>query len=101
VAGEGAAWGVVAPALPFASGQSFTLTMRSTGGDAYCWPTKSKINWPLAQGTPLYAQVDSANAATTYGAVLENHEITGGPYNNVSTQFLVTGLGAESPPSGR
>ena len=39
--------------------------------------------WPLAAGTAIYVQVDSANANTAYGAVLENHEILGESYNNI------------------
>jgi hypothetical protein len=98
---EGAAWGVTSSAtalptlLPIAPGEVVTLT---TSGDYY-WPSKETINWPLSQGDAVYAQVDSVNAATTYGAVLENHEMTGGPYNNVSGQFTVQGLGAKSLPA--
>jgi hypothetical protein len=98
---EGAAWGVTSSAsalptlLPIAPGEVFTLT---TGGDYY-WPSKETINWPLSQGDAVYAQVDSSNAATTYGAVLENHEMIGGPYNNVSGQFTVQSLGATSSPA--
>jgi uncharacterized repeat protein (TIGR01451 family) len=97
---KGAAWGVTSSAtalptlLPIAPGEVVTLT---TGGDYY-WPSKETIDWPLSQGDAVYAQVDSANAATSYGSVLENHEITGGPYNNVSGQFTVQGLGAKSSP---
>jgi hypothetical protein len=97
---EGAAWGVTSSAtalptlLPIAPGEVVTLT---TSGDYYWWP-KETINWPLSQGDTVYAQVDSVNAATTYGAVLENHEMTGGPYNNVSGQFTVQSLGTASSP---
>jgi len=38
----------------------------------------------VAPGTPVYAQADSTDHATTYGAVLEAHEIGGGPYNNIA-----------------
>jgi uncharacterized repeat protein (TIGR01451 family) len=98
---EGAAWGVTSSAtalptlLPIAPGEVVTLT---TGGDYY-WPSKETINWPLTPGDAVYAQVDSSNAATSYGTVLENHEIAGGPYNNVSGQFTVQGAGAASPPA--
>jgi hypothetical protein len=34
-------------------------------------------------GTLIYAQVDSANASTAYGTVLETHESMGGAYNNI------------------
>jgi uncharacterized repeat protein (TIGR01451 family) len=97
---EGAAWGITSSAtspqtlLLIEPGEVFTLT---TGGDYYWW-SKETINWPLTPGDTVYAQVDSSNAVTTYGAVRENHEITGGPYNNVSDEFTVQGFGATSPP---
>ncbi|MBN1136403.1 MAG: hypothetical protein JXM73_07445, partial [Anaerolineae bacterium] len=34
-------------------------------------------------GTPVYAQADSADAGTTYGAIRELDEIRGLPYNNI------------------
>ena len=34
-------------------------------------------------GTLIYAQVDSANASTAYGTVLETHESMGEAYNNI------------------
>jgi hypothetical protein len=92
---QGAAWGVTQPALPaLVPGGVFTLTT----DDAYYWPTESHIVWPLASGTRVYAQVDSANAWTSYGAVLESHEISGGPYNNVSGPVIVQSAGAMSLP---
>ena len=61
-------------------GETLTLTV----GDAYFSPANSRFGGGLAPGTPIYAQVDSVDYATTYGEVLENHEITGGAYNNIS-----------------
>jgi len=37
----------------------------------------------IPAGTPIYVQVDAANANMTYGAVLEMHEIMGVAYNNI------------------
>jgi len=68
------------PALSRAGGV-ITLTV----GDAHYRPELSNMTWPLAAGTRAYAQVDAVNPATTYGAVLENHEITGGVYNNIAS----------------
>jgi len=59
-------------------------------GDTYFLASYSQVSWPLPIGTPVYAQVDSYDAATNYGAVLENHEITGGAYNNISTVVFAT-----------
>jgi hypothetical protein len=54
----------------------------------------------LLAGTP-YVQVDSANVNTTYGAVLENHEILGAPYNNIGGPVYVTGGIGEEPGEGK
>jgi uncharacterized repeat protein (TIGR01451 family) len=77
---RGLAWGVTSSALPIKPGALLTLTTQST----YYVPAYSYMGGPIASGTPLYAQVDSADVATTYGAVLESHEIVGGPYNNIT-----------------
>jgi len=82
---QGLAWGVTADALPLMPGDVLTLTAAATGGPyPYFRPDVSVVTWPLPVGTAVYAQVDSANEATTYGAVRENHEIIGGPYNNIT-----------------
>jgi uncharacterized repeat protein (TIGR01451 family) len=69
VASEGLVWGVTADLEP---GETLTLTV----GDAYYKPQYSSISWPLAVGTEVYAQVDSYNIGTTYGRVLETHDVT-------------------------
>jgi hypothetical protein len=58
--------------------------LRGTGAEP------GEISWPLPAGTLMYAQVDSANVGTTYGAVLESHEITGGTYNNISSTTSIS-----------
>ena len=83
LAGEGLAWGVTASLQP-----SETLTLMVEG--AYYVSECSEVAWPLGSGTEVYAQVDSADAGTTTGAVLESHEITGGAYNNVAGPVLST-----------
>jgi hypothetical protein len=40
---------------------------------------------------PVYVQVDSRNAQTTYGGVLETHEIFGEAYNNISSAISTLG----------
>jgi len=84
---EGLVWGVTADGLPLAPGDTMTLTI----GDAYYRPDHSNFSGTFPAGVPIYVQVDSANAETTYGAVLENHEIAGGLYNNVSGPVYSTG----------
>ena len=95
LADEGLVWGVTAGLAP---GEALTLSV----GDEYHVDEYSQVNWPLAVGTPVYAQVDSANALTAYGAVLESHEITGGAYNNIGGPAKTVpdpGDGAASPPA--
>ena len=91
LADEGLVWGVTAGALPLAPGDVLTLTV----GDAYYVADYSLVTWPLAAGTPVYAQVDSAAVGTTYGAVLESHEIRGEAYNNVTGPVVSSGVGSE------
>ena len=83
---EGAVWGVEGTVLPLAPGGAITLTV---GGDYY-WEEYSNFPGALSAGTPIYVQVDSADVETTYGAVLESHEMVGGPYNNVMGPVLST-----------
>lgn len=83
----GLVWGVDAAALPLAPGEQLTLRV----GDAFYRPELSAIPEVLALGTPVYVQVDSANAATEYGAVLETHERDGGPYNNIASVTVPAG----------
>ncbi len=88
VGGQGLVWGVTADALPaLAPGGVITLTV----GDAWYRPDHSRVSWPLAVGTPVYAQVDSFNPATTYGAVLESHEVMGEDYNNIKDAQVASG----------
>jgi hypothetical protein len=68
----------------------------------------SRFDKTLPAGTPVCAQVDAYNAATTYGAVRESHEILGGEYNNVAGPVYSTGAasrwgqpGAETRATGQ
>ena len=98
-AAEGMVWGVPKADLPLEPGGEMTLRR----GDKYYWPTLSKFSGTLPPGTPIYVQVDSANSFTTYGAVLENHEIAGAFYNNVSGPIFLalSGLGGAPSASDR
>ena len=91
---QGVVWGVTSAAFPsLLPGGSLTLTLSSP----YYRTDLSRLTG-IPTGTPVYAQVDSANALTTYGAVLETHEMTGGAYNNLRGPALST-LGLTSSPS--
>jgi hypothetical protein len=70
-------------------GETITLQI----GDAHYFAEHSAISWPLALGTPVYAQVDSAGDAS-YGAVREMDEIRGDTYNNVHGTTVAPGTGA-------
>ena len=82
----GLVWGVQGSALPINPGETRTLTIN----DAYYLPGFSSWSGSLAAGSTLYAQVDSANAATTYGAVLEADERPGQTYNNIFGPITTT-----------
>lgn len=81
VSSRGAVWGITSAGLA-SLGPNGTLTLNL--GDAYYQPTLSTLGGTFPAGTKIYVQVDSANTLTTYGGVLENHEMLGGPYNNIT-----------------
>jgi hypothetical protein len=83
---QGFVWGITGTALPLKPGATLTLSI----GDAYYSSTLSQFSGTLPTGTAVYAQVDSANVETTYGAVLEDHEQAGEPYNNISGPITTT-----------
>jgi hypothetical protein len=96
VGDEGLAWGITLDALPLAPGDALTLTSY----DVYYRPDESEISWPIAAGTPIYAQVDSAHVETAHGTVWEIHEIADGTYNNIFGPVAVTS-GESGTPSVR
>jgi hypothetical protein len=83
---QGAVWYVPTMAVSAQAGDEVTLTI----GDEYYRPILSNFPGSLPVGTPVYAQVDSANPGTAYGVVLESHEVAGGDYNNVTGPVLST-----------
>ena len=85
LADQGLVWAVNGGALPgLVPGGEITLSVN----DAYYAPDYSVVSWLIPAGTVFYAQVDSYNEDTTYGAVRETHEIAGRPYNNISGPFV-------------
>jgi uncharacterized repeat protein (TIGR01451 family) len=86
VGDQGYAWGITQDALPMAPGARLVLTMDSP----YYRPDKSQITGTVPISTPVWAQVDSIHPDTTYGAVLEDHEISGLPYNNILGPIMST-----------
>jgi hypothetical protein len=95
---QGIVWGITGAALPMQPGVVITLTFgdQYDGGLPYTFFTGN-----LRAGTPIWAQVDSYNAATRYGAVLETHEVYGGIYNNIMGPVYSTAgvSGSVSPQS--
>jgi uncharacterized repeat protein (TIGR01451 family) len=89
VGDHGIVWGVTSDALPLNPGDALTLTVTPAGG-SYYHADLSNVSWPLASGTVIYAQVDSAHTETSYGGVMENHEIVGGTYNNIMGPVIST-----------
>jgi hypothetical protein len=68
-----------------------------TYGDVYSWPSLGSYG-AIPVGTPIYAQVDSANANTIYGAALETHESMGEADNNILGPVLSTLSTTENQP---
>lgn len=77
----GLAWGVPEAALPLEPGETLTLTTRPD--DPYLVRSRSLLPFTSLTNAAIYAQVDSVNLNTTYGGVLETHEVNGGTYNNI------------------
>jgi uncharacterized repeat protein (TIGR01451 family) len=76
---RGATWAVEGNGLPLEPGETLTLAV----GDPYYRANLSNLGGAITAGTPLYAQVDSFNATSNNGVVLETHERDGGAYNNI------------------
>jgi hypothetical protein len=92
---QGIVWGVTDELLPMQPGAVITLTY----GDAYDGgPPYTFFAGGLPAGTPVWAQVDSYNAATNYGAVLESHEANDEAYNNIFAPVYSTGIPSEPGP---
>ena len=81
---EGIVWGIDHSALPLTPNETLTITNNSI----YVDPINSKFNGHIPEGT-LYVQVDSANAQTSYGAVLELDEALATAYNNISSTIVI------------
>lgn len=70
-------------------------------GDRYFDPDRSRVPAVIAAGSPIYVQVDSANASTSYGGVLEMHERNGGFYNNIISNTLTSPISTLAWPGVR
>jgi hypothetical protein len=92
---QGIVWGLSKDDLPLEAGETVTMTYcpEQEESDPYYWADYSRFEGPLAPGTMIAVQVDSANAGTDYGGVLEVHEIFGTTYNNIRTALSIVGSG--------
>lgn len=94
---SGLVWGIIAP-LKFALGEIVMEpgeTISLSIDNFYYWSSLSKFSGAIPPGTPIYAQVDSANADDDNGGVLEDHEANGGTYNNIFGP-VISGSGTPS-----
>lgn len=84
----GTVWGLTVDngGLPLAPGESRTLTLN----DAYYVANVSDLS-QIRGGETYYVQVDAHNniPGNTTGAIVENHERTGGVYNNIDGPRLL------------
>jgi hypothetical protein len=98
LASQGLVWGRLVSEHPLQPGATLTLNY----GDQYYWQSLSRVNLPLGAGTVVYAQVDSWNGQTTYGAVLESDESAGGPpYNNIRSMTISSSGGVSLQHTGK
>jgi hypothetical protein len=70
--------------MPLPPGAQIQLTLN----DPYYVTEYSRVPAVIPAGSTVYVQVDSANTAAGYGAVLDGHEEAGQPYNNISSLML-------------
>ncbi len=76
--GKGLVW-IITDASSLTPNGTLTLNLNYPG----YLPGVCEFNGTFTSNMTIYLQVDSTNAETDYGAVLESHELSGGPYNNV------------------
>lgn len=80
----GLAWAVVSSALPMPPGARIVLDLN----DPYYSATLSHYPAEIPGGSQIFVQVDSAKKDSGYGGVLEGHEETAQPYNNITSFTL-------------
>jgi len=96
VAREGMVWAVyMDTAGSLVPGASLTLQVNDQfySPEPYTGvPGFSYVDWPLEVGTVIYAQVDSSALGDSFGGVTETHELTGGPYNNITSTQVTAAM---------
>jgi hypothetical protein len=94
--GKGIAWAIPSTVARSVLVPGGSLTLEC--GDEYYQDDWTSKEWSLTGSTRLFAHVDAYREETDYGYVLETHEISGGPYNNIlgpihPTAAIVTKVG--------
>lgn len=84
VGDAGLVWGISTRGLLLPPDGELTLNINDPHFDS------NKSDYPelLPTSCQVYVQVDSSNLATNFGGVLENHELSGHPYNNIASITL-------------
>ncbi|MEM7531835.1 MAG: trypsin-like serine protease [Chloroflexota bacterium] len=93
---EGLVWGVIVPQAGMQPGESMTLRI----GDAFYNAGLSSFSGSIPAGTPIYAQVDSANQNVTSGGVLESNGAAGSRYNNIMGPVMSVTAPTTAPAGG-
>lgn len=81
---NGLVWGVISPNQALGPNEELVLSV----DDAYFVSSLSHVPDLIERDSAIYAQVDSADITTGYGAVLETHEINGQAYNNIYSEEI-------------
>jgi hypothetical protein len=91
---QGIVWGITSSALPINPNEILVLTYSTEPNtpNNYADSYYTVFYGNLQSGTPVYVHVDTVNLETNYGAILENHEITGGSYNNISNALSTSNV---------
>ncbi|RRR65850.1 MAG: hypothetical protein EI684_21935 [Candidatus Viridilinea halotolerans] len=76
VGNHGLAWAIT---RPLAAGERLTLRI----GDRFYRADYSRHSGSIAAGALLYAHVDAISLTSEHGGIYENHEASGGSYNNI------------------
>lgn len=84
----GLVWLVSGTSLPINPQETITISL----ADQNYRPDFSDFTGTIPQGTLLVVHVDSANSATTYGAIEETHEKNNGRYNNIITSVTAADM---------
>ena len=84
--GQGLVWGI--EGVEILPNETVSLTLNSP----FFFAGESNYSGSIAADSAVFAQVDSANINTTYGAVWEEHEVRNEAYNNITMIMVDTAV---------